>query len=376
MADNIFTKGTKFAQTALALLRKTIKAPGLFTTKYSVADFKGAEGDTIGIKRPAVLVARKKQWRGDDKIVIDKLVNTKIQVTLDQHIYSAVQLSPEEETLDEVDYVRDVQAPQVDAVARDVAAVVVSALTDATFIHEVPFNPSSSDPRESDPRKVALRARNFFQKSFVPTTGRYWLVGADVSEAIAGHEKLLDVDTAGIPEALRDGVVGRLGGFTIVELDELDPTASFFTHESAIAWVVVAPVVPNGVAKGGGVAAGNGIAVTQLWDYDSDYLKDRSIVHAFAGSTPVLDPKFNDDGSLVLDADNKPTLQFVRAISVDFTPASGAPATMSALSVDTTPKGNSSRDDWAAYADALGVEYPEDATRDQIMAAVEAATSN
>lgn len=318
MADNIFTKGTKFAQTALALLRKTIKAPGLFTTKYGVADFRGAEGDVIGVKRPAVLAARRKEWRGDDKIVIDKLVNTKIQVELNEHVYSAVELSPEEETLDEVDYVRDVQAPQVDAVARDVAAVVVSALTGATFVNSVKFNPNSADPIESDPRKVAIRARKLFQKAYVPATGRYWLVGADISEAIAGYEKLLDVDTAGIPEALRDGVVGRLGGFTIVELDELDPTASYFVHESAIAWVVVAPVVPNGVAKGGGVAAGNGIAVTQLWDYDSDYLRDRSIVHAFAGASPVTDPKTNADGTLVLDGDNKPTLQFVRGVKVTY----------------------------------------------------------
>lgn len=315
---NIFTKGTKLAATALALLRKTIKAPGLFTTKYGVADFKGAEGDTIGIKRPAVLVARKKEWRGDDAIVIDKLVNTKIQLTLDQHIYSAVQLSPEEETLDEVDYVRDIQAPQVTAVAEAVAATVVTALTGATFVNSVKFNPNSADPMESDPRKVAVRARKLFQKAHVPATGRYWLVGADVSEAIASNDKLLEVDTSGLPEALRDGVVGRLGGFTIVELDELDPTASYFVHESAVAWVVVAPVVPNGVAKGGGVAAGNGLAVTQLWDYDSDHLKDRSVVHAFAGAAPVTDPKTNADGSLVLDGDNKPTLQFVRAVKVTF----------------------------------------------------------
>lgn len=317
---NIFTKGTKLAQTALALLRKTIKAPGLFTTKYGVADFRGAEGDVIGVKRPAVLAARRKTWRGDDKIVVDKLVNTKIQVTLDQHIYSAVELSPEEETLDEVDYVRDVQAPQVDAVARDVAAVVVDSLTGATFVNTIKFDQNSTNPKESDPRKVALAARNLFQKSFVPVTGRYWLVGADVSEAIAGHEKLLDVDTSGLPEALREGVVGRLGGFTIVELDELAPTASIFTHESAVAWAVVAPVVPNGVAKGGGVAAANGIALTQLWDYDSDSLKDRSIVHAFAGATPVLDPKVKADGTLDLTSDNKPKLEFVRAVKVTFTP--------------------------------------------------------
>ena len=318
MAENVFIKGEKFAATALGLLRKTVKVPGLFTTKYGVADFRGAAGDVINIKRPAVLVAREKTWRGEDKIVIDRLVNTKMQVGLNRHAYSAVALSPEEETLDEVNYVRDVQAPQVAAVAEFIEGVVVGALTGATYVSTVKFNPNSADVKESDPRKVALRARNVFQTAHVPVTGRYWLVGADVSESIAGYEKLLDVDTSGLPEALREGVVGRLAGFTIIEVDALDPKASYFVHESAIAVANVAPVVPNGVAKGGGVAAGNGLAVTQLWDYDSDYLQDRSIVHSFAGAAPVLDPKTNADGSLVLDANDQPTLQFVRAIKVTY----------------------------------------------------------
>jgi len=38
------------------------------------------------------------------------------------------------------------------------------------------------------------------------------------------------------------------------------------------------------------------------------------------------------------------------------------------------PRGNASRAAWAAYADAVGVEYGEDATRNEIKAAV-AATS-
>jgi hypothetical protein len=324
--NNVFIKGQKFAATALALLRLTVKAPGLFTTKYGVADFRGAAGDVINIKRPAVLVAREKEWRGDDAIVIDRLVNTKMQVALDKHVYSGVHLSPEEETLDEVDYVRDVQAPQVTAVAEYIERVVIAALSGATFVNSVKFDQNSALDVESDPRKVAIRARKLFQTAHVPVTGRFWLVGADVSEAIAGYDKLLEVDTSGLPEALRDGVVGKLAGFIIIEIDALDPAASFFVHESAIAIANVAPVVPNGVAKGGGVAAGNGLAVTQLWDYDSDHLKDRSIVHSFAGAAPVLDPKTKADGSLDLTADDQPKLQFVRAVKVTFTAKVAAPA--------------------------------------------------
>lgn len=315
---NIFLKGQKFAQTALTLLRKQVKAPGLFSYKFGIADFKGAEGDVVNIKRPAVLVAREKPWRGDDAIVVDRLANSKIQVALNRHVYSAVALSPEEETLDEVDYVRDVQAPQVSAVLDFFENIIVGALRAAAFVFGVTYNPASGSAVESDPRKVAIRARKLAQKAHWPLSGRYWIVGANVSEAVASYDKLLEVDTSGLPEALRDGVVGRLSGWTIVELDALGDDESYFVHETAIAIANVAPAVPNGVAKGGGVAAGNGLAVTQLWDYDSDYMKDRSIVHAFAGATPVLDPEQASDGSIVRDENDDVVLKFQRAIKVTF----------------------------------------------------------
>lgn len=338
MAENIFVKGQKLAATALSLLRKQVKAPGLFTFKFGIADFKGAEGDVVNIKRPAVLVAREKPWRGDDAIVVDRLANSKIQVKLNRHIYSAVALSPEEETLDEINYVRDVQAPQVQAVLDFFENIVVGALRVAAFVFGVTFNVDSTNPVEKDARKVAVRARKFAQKAHWPLTGRYWLVGADVSEAIATHDKLLEVDAAGLPEALREGVVGRLGGWTIVELDALGDTESYFVHETAIGIATVAPAVPNGVAKGGGVAAGQGLAVTQLWDYDSDHLKDRSIVHAFAGATAVLDPEQAPDGSIVRDENDEVVLKFQRAIKVTFG-AGGSEKPTYTLTITGAPTG-------------------------------------
>jgi hypothetical protein len=316
---NIFVKGQKLAQTALALLRKEVKAPSLFTYKFGIADFKGAEGDVVNIKRPAVLVAREKNWRGDDQITVDRLAQSKIQVALNKHPYSAVHLQPEEETLDEIDYVRDVQAPQVRAILEWFENLIVGALRAASFVLGVTFNPNAVETApERDPRKVAIKARKLAQKAHWPSTGRYWLVGADVSEAIASYDKLLDVDTSGLPEAVREGVVGKLAGFVIVEVDALDPAESYFVHETAIAIANVAPVVPQGASKGGGVAAGNGLAVTQVWDYDGLTMKDRSVVHSFAGASVVTDPEFLPDGSMLRDENDAPVLKFQRAIKVTF----------------------------------------------------------
>lgn len=320
---NVFQKGTKFAQTALALLRRSIKTPGIFTTRYGIADFRGAEGDVVNVKRPPVLRARDKGWRNDNAIVFDRLVQTKIQIRLDKHPYSAVELSPEEYTLDDISYTRDVQKPQVDALIDWYEDLVVDALGAADFVYEVTYNPNAGEAtaaaaKQSDPRKVASRARRLFQDAHVPADGRYWLVGSAVAESIRDYGKLLDVDTAGLPEAVREGVVTKLSGFWIIEVDALDENESYFVHASAVAIASVAPAVPPRGVDGGGVAAANGLGITQLWDYDSDHLKSRSIVHSFAGATVVLDPELDTNDQIILDEDDNPQLEFVRGIRVIF----------------------------------------------------------
>jgi len=316
---NVFQKGTKFAQTALALLRRTIKLPQLFVHRYGVADFRGAAGDVINIKRPPLLRAREKGWRSANAIVVDDLLQSKIQVPLNSFPYNAVHLSPEEATLDEVEYVRDIQNPQVIAIGEFYEELIGNALRGAPFVFEVVYNPSGSGGVE-DPHKVALRARKHFTDARVPTGGRFWLVGSSVSEAIAGHKDLKEVDTSGLPEALREGVVGRLAGFVIIEVDVLEEEESYFIHETAIAIAQVAPVLPRGAVGGGSVNGPGGTAITQVFDYDSVNAKDRSIVMAFAGAVPVLDPELDDEGKIVTN-NGEPVMDFFRAVRVVF----GAP---------------------------------------------------
>lgn len=331
---NIFIKGTKIGSTALELLTRTVKAPGLFVHKIGRAEFVGAAGDTVNIKRPPLLRARDKGWRTANKIVVDKLAQSSIPVRLTAFPYSAVHLSPEEETLDDVDYVRDVQAPQVRAIAEFYEDLIVAGLSGATFaLPSVVYKPASTSVKESDARKVASRGARLLTQAKVPNSGRMWLVGAAVAEAIRDTDKLLEVDTSGLPEALRDGVVTRLSGFLVVELDALAPEESYFVHETALAIANFAPVVPRGAVGGASITGAGGLAVTQVWDYDSEEARDRSIVMSFAGVAPVTDPKVltadkpasaeagtpaQRAGEIELDAAGNPVLQFVRAARVAF----------------------------------------------------------
>lgn len=319
---NVWEKPTKFAGTALELLRRELKLAGLFVHKYGQTDYSGAAGDTLNIKRPPLLRARDAGFRTRNELVVDQLAQSKIQTQLTKHPYSRVELSPEEATLDEVDYVRDIQAPQVAAISEDFDESICAALRDADYVYEVDFVPSSTEAYPNDPRHVALRARKLLNDAKVPAANRYWLVGSSVSESIAGNKYLQAVDTSGLPEALREGVVGKLGGFIIIEIQSLEEDESFFVHNTAVAISAVAPAVPNG-AKAGASVAGQGLAVTQVWDYQPATMSDQSTVHAFTGATPVLDPELDEDGRVVLDGDEV-RMDFVRAVKVNYPTAVSA----------------------------------------------------
>lgn len=340
---HIFEKAEKVAGVALALLQRSIVLPNLFTSRYGIADFKGAKGDVVNVKRPAILKAQDAGFRSRNSIVYQDLIQSKIQVALSRYPISPVQLSDEELTLDIENYAQDVTAPQVRALVEDFENTVAGVLSDADYTLEVVFNPSASDGTE-DPRKVAIQARKLLNQNDVPATGRFWIVGSEVSAAISSYEKLLDVDTAGLPEAVREGVVGKLSGFLIVESNALGGDESYFVHNSAVALAFVAPAAPKG-ATSSAIAIEGGISVRQLFDYDSDTLHDRSILGTFTGGNVVTDPQIGDDGQVVM-VGGAVQMEFVRGVKVVFGAGSGksewnlAYSTVSAgtftLSVDGT----------------------------------------
>lgn len=313
---HIFEKAEKIAGVALGLLQRTIVLPNLFSNRYGIADFKGAKGDVVNVKRPAILVAQDAGFRDRNPIVYQDLVQSRIQVKLSRYPIVPVQLSDEELTLDIENYAQDVTAPQVRALVEDFENTIADTLGGATFVHEVNYAPGA------DPRKIAIQARKLLNSSNVPASGRYWIVGSEVSAEIASFDKLLDVDTAGLPEAVREGVVGRLAGFTIVESNALDGDESYFVHNSALALAFVAPAAPKG-ATSSAIAIEGGLSVRQLFDYDSDTLHDRSILGVFTGGSVVTDPQIGDDG-LVVQSGGEVQMEFIRAVKVNFGAANTA----------------------------------------------------
>jgi len=281
---NAFLKPEKIVNTALGILARELVLGNLFT-KATIEDFRGAKDDTVSFRVPAVLTAREYGWRNDrsSPIVIDDLTETKVDVELNHDFYSAVKVTDEQLTLDIVDFGSQVLQPQLTAVAEKAESLIGTTLAAATYATEIDF-----DEDVDDPRHVVIDARKALNLANVPQSNRFLLVGADVEAAILKADGLLDVDKSGSDSALRDALIGRLAGFTIVTSNSIEPDEAYACHKTALVLGTVVPANPAGATKSAG-ASYQGWGMRWLQDYDASILSDRSIVSTFAGATAVAD---------------------------------------------------------------------------------------
>jgi hypothetical protein len=285
---NTFIKSTRIAAAALGLLEREIVLPGL-VWRDAGGDFAGAGGDTISIKVPSRTQARTRALRGsrpsasegDGIISMDALTETKVDVTLDTAVYSAVPVTDEELTLDIADFGSQILEPQVRAVAEGVENAVAAEMTGATYTTNLTFD-------ATDPYKTLIDAHVALNKSNIPRSERYVVAGADVEALILKSDHLARVDQSGSDAALRRAEMGRLANFPIYVSNALPANMAIAFHRTAFVLGMRAPVIPSGV-KFGASQSNFGLAMRWLRDYDFRNVQDRSLVDTYIGTNTVAD---------------------------------------------------------------------------------------
>jgi hypothetical protein len=284
---NSFIKGTRIAAQALGILEREIILPAL-VWRDAGGSFQGAAGDTISLRVPARTQARTRTLRGargtasegNGIITLDDLTETKVDVTLDTAVYSAVPITDEELSLDIVDFGAQITEPQSRAVAEGIENAVAAEMTGATYATTVTLT--------SDPYDGVVDARTALNKANVPITERFLVLGADMEGAFLKSDELHQVDKAGDNSALRDAIIGKIAGFTAVVSNALPPNVGFAFHRTAYVLGMRAPVVPDGATAGGSMAA-YGLAMRWIKDYDFRNAQDRSMLDTYIGTNIVAD---------------------------------------------------------------------------------------
>lgn len=302
-----FLKPEVIVNTGLGMLVNELLLARLVTRKAG-SDFVGAKNDTIDMKIAAILDAREYGWRNNrsSPIVTDDLVETSIPVTLDKDPYSAIAVTDEQLTLDIVDFASQVLSPQITAVATKLDGYVGTLMESGVDYSTTLDVAGDSDDLLDD---LVIPARQALNLANVPAANRVLVLGANVEAWALKHDLLKRNDESGTDSVLREAIIGRLYGFTVIgNVNAIDADAAYAFHPSAYVFANMAPAVPQG-ATAGAAASHEGFSLRWIKDYDAMYLRDRSVVSSFAGTASVEDER---------DSSHDLTGKNCRAVKIDF----------------------------------------------------------
>jgi hypothetical protein len=166
-------------------------------------------------------------------ITAEALADTEVLLDIDQEKAFSV-------NVDDVDRVQASSefGPWVDSAGRALAEDAETYLLTQMLADATDANADEVAVDSADEAKAAIRAiRKSMSSAKVPAGGRYLAVNSDMADLLI--EALSDASAAGSDGELRNGVLGRLYGFTIVEtpLFEAGTPAAIGYHEAMVAFV-------------------------------------------------------------------------------------------------------------------------------------------
>lgn len=271
-----FLTAKGIARTGIALLTRTLVLP-MTATRIPGEEFAGSNGDTITVRVPQPSTARTQASAGGS-ITYDDISETPVDVTL-AHLYHATKVTDESMSLELEAFAEQVTRNQVAAVATRAEDQLAGVMN--TLVMDLSIASAGTDVEA-----IVLEAREMLGEADVPTGGRWLAVSPSVATFLLKLDKLSRVDAAGTASALRDAIIGRYYGFTVVESNGLTAGTAVAYHESGFVFANRTPVTPRGAADSATATEG-GIGMRQIFQYDPDVLSDASVVSTFAGAALV-----------------------------------------------------------------------------------------
>ena len=241
----------------------------------------GGAGRSVELRVPNGLIARDRNV--DDKttaLIYDELTEARITVSANSSAYSGVDLSDGDLSLNLADFTAQVLTHQVDAVVEKIEAAVATTLNSIPVydpLNEIDPNASAITWDAADPVKTFTQIRRVLRKRGVPLGGLQTVVGVDVYAALLDAKAITDASESASTAALREGNVGRIRGFEIVESTRVADDEIVAFHRDAFSLTVKPETVPTG-APFGALVTGSGFGLRYLRGFDMSVAKERSLV--------------------------------------------------------------------------------------------------
>lgn len=285
---NKFITPKVVARLAYATLYKKIVMAGLVFRDYD-ADFNGAVGSTISVRKPAVFEAD--LYSRAEGLQIQDAKEEEFTVTLDKLLDVSFKVTSEQWTLDIADFHEQLIVPAVEAIRQKVDQLILAqALADVT--QQV----GEAEGRKWDDPRSLIDAGKVLDLNSVPDTDRHAVIGPETQAGWLDDDLTNRADASGTTEGLRNAAIGRLFGFNTYKTQGVVKGAgegateeSVAFHRSAFALVSRTLAVPQGAAKAASFGA-DGVGIRVVFDYDTDQKEDIISLDTLVG-TKTLDPK-------------------------------------------------------------------------------------
>lgn len=282
MANALYTP-TQAARSTLAALRYLTTLPRTVRQDFST-EFVAGRGRTVDVKTPVTVGASRNYTDANraarDAIIFDDITESTVPVTMDVQVYKAVRLPDDFATFDLVSLEQQVLRPQAESVVDGVTAPLVAEF------NAVATDVSIPTLTDTNIRQVLIKARAVLNARKVPMSDRYVVLSPDAEAAALSDELLQKANESGTDGVLREAIIGRLFGFTILTDPNITDGLGVAYHRDAFAHVTRPSRPPEGAAKSA-VVAQDGFALRWLQHYNPLQLEDQSVVDTFVGSTTL-----------------------------------------------------------------------------------------
>jgi hypothetical protein len=288
------------AKTALIVLENNTVMANLVHRDYS-SEFKKV-GATVTIRNPATFTAT----AFSTTVAVQEIVESSVQVVLDQHLDITVEITSQELTLNIVDFAEQVLNPQMRAMADKVDTLLTALYADIAG-----HTPVSATPAVSD--IANLRAQLNIQK--VPFGDRRCVLHPVTEARYVPLDSFLNADKRASPLTIKEAALGRIMGMDFY-MDQ-----NMASHDGDIVDVA-------GAMKGSATAGATAATVDALTDAEiiaaGDVFKvagsDRGYLIVTGGTissneqaitfTPALDVAIADNAVVTFQADHDASLAF------------------------------------------------------------------
>lgn len=283
MANTLWTP-EQAARSTLAALRWLTTLPRTVRQDFS-QEFVAGRGQTINVRKPisagTAHTYGPTQRAARTAITFNELTETWVPVTMDTQVYNAIRLPDDFATFNLESLERQVLRPQAESVVDELTAPLVDEMEAIASAAGLEIATSGANALA-----VVTKARRILNERKVPFADRYLAVGTGVAEHLLNLDQLTKVNEAGTDGALREGIIGRLRGFTVVEDPALEDDFGVAYHRDAFAHVTRPSRQPEGAAKSSTVAQ-DGFALRWIQHYNPLQLEDQSVVDTFVGATTL-----------------------------------------------------------------------------------------